>query len=731
MFRGPAGGLAEAAIRREAEALRRGVLHTAADAGGDVAERFDVVALHVDDADGDVFTPGDGFDQLQFAELAAGHLDVDLVDIEVEEGGEHRGVLSWPDGAAFVVAEAEMGGETAAADGGGDGAIEDIDEADWILTEGVAAHGGLVHRDLRAAGVEQAGELGLHDGEERLGDGPAILVGPAGLEAAAEGVGAGHAGLEGEAGRGETAEALELFDGAKTARGKEFASDGVLTALIVRGRAEAPRGALLGVDALEVAIEGEIEIEARLLAIGDDVEAGRGLIVNGGEDGVVLEFGDVVGAEFVEMAGGKLEPCREGIAADDGGAQGARLHSIYQCRGSILAAEGEIWMRLIVGLLVLAGFAAAQQYPQQYPPGQYPPGQYPPGQYPPGQYPGGSGGGLPIPKISWPKRKPKEEKKDEKKSEVAVAESEVNGKLVRLSEKELVLEIAEGKEQKFRLLAKTKFEDEDGEAVRDSLLQPGDRLSVRVAEIDPETAIRVVRLKPGTGPGAGGATSASVGGNEELIEGAREGAKSFVSSLPDYAADMTATRFYSQSNNPPKWQQIDAATAQVVRKNGREEFLDVLVNGKPWTRPSEHVKEWAATEFFNTLDVVLLPGMEPAFVKRGSEKVGGKTLQVFESSVKAEDSNWVVVTEDGSQHKSAYKARVWIDPESRRAFKVEQKAVGLPASFLLERTETTVEFGFVKLGSGTVLAPVRGENVVCRRGGGSCSKSAVEIRNYR
>ena len=211
---------------------------------------------------------------------------------------------------------------------------------------------------------------------------------------------------------------------------------------------------------------------------------------------------------------------------------------------------------------------------------------------------------------------------------------------------------------------------------------------------------------------------------------ARDAVKGFKSDLPDYTAEMAVTRFYSPSN-PPRWQQIDVATAQVVRKGGHEEFRDVMVNGKQWPRPSEHVNEWAADEFFSTLDVVLLPGVRPAFVKRGVEKVGTRTAQLYEANVKAEESNWVVKTEDGSQHKSAYKARVWIDAESRRVLKVEQKAVGLPSGFPLDRAETVVEFALVPMASGTAFAPVRGENVVCRRGGGSCSKSAVEFKNYR
>ena len=48
----------------------------------------------------------------------------------------------------------------------------------------------------------------------------------------------------------------------------------------------------------EEAVKREIEIEPRLLAVGDDVQAGGHLIVHGGDDGVVLQFCAVGFAEL-------------------------------------------------------------------------------------------------------------------------------------------------------------------------------------------------------------------------------------------------------------------------------------------------------------------------------------------------------------------------------------------------------------------------------------------------
>jgi hypothetical protein len=106
----------------------------------------------------------------------------------------------------------------------------------------------------------------------------------------------------------------------------------VFAALIVRGRAEPASRRAFEFDALEIAIKGKVEIEASLFAIGDDVESSGDLIVNGGNDGIFLEFGSVGFAELVEMRTGEFEPTGEGVAADDGGAERVGSH-VYTLKG--------------------------------------------------------------------------------------------------------------------------------------------------------------------------------------------------------------------------------------------------------------------------------------------------------------------------------------------------------------------------------------------------------------
>jgi TonB family protein len=74
----------------------------------------------------------------------------------------------------------------------------------------------------------------------------------------------------------------------------------------------------------------------------------------------------------------------------------------------------------------------------------------------------------------------------------------VDGTLRKLEAKELCLQTNGETVLRFRLLAMTPFHDQQGASIRDSLLHPGDHLSVLVNPGDPETAVRVVLLDHGT-----------------------------------------------------------------------------------------------------------------------------------------------------------------------------------------------------------------------------------------
>jgi hypothetical protein len=118
-------------------------------------------------------------------------------------------------------------------------------------------------------------------------------------------------------------------------------------------------------------------------------------------------------------------------------------------------------MKFAVAFLVLA--AQAELFPQAGPyPGGYPPGQYPGGY--PGQYPGGS-----VPAPTWPHKG----KHDKSQNEPTV---HIKGKLSKIEEKTVSIDVPDGRVIDFQHDAKTKVYRESNE-IKFAELKVGDEVS--------------------------------------------------------------------------------------------------------------------------------------------------------------------------------------------------------------------------------------------------------------
>jgi hypothetical protein len=431
----------------------------------------------------------------------------------------------------------------------------------------------------------------------------------------------------------------------------------------------------------------------------------------------------------------------------------------------------------ILTLAAVAVFGQAQQpYPGQYPPGQYPSGRYPPGQYPPNTYPGGTGGGLPMPRIHLPKRKSKEEKQGEADRKVKLAA--VEGRLRRLGQKDLLLEIKGKDVLRFRLVARTQFRKKSGETMRDSLLNPGDKLSVQVDPEDEETALLVTFVEAGgqneraaadlpideaavrapkaddlgkaksvtlEEPAAETAAAAADSpappvasaenrpvdaADEAILASAREAALKFTGSLPDFLAQQSTERSFTPRDGGD-WQPLDVVTAEVAYSRGREDYRNIQIDGRPTTRPIEKTGAWSTGEYGLALENLMAPESNPKFRRRpGAQRVGGRQAWVFDYSVAANNSQWALVSPDGRELTTAFAGSVWIDQESRRVLRLERHATGLPRDYPVARTESRLEYTFAVIDKTNYLLPAGGENVTCATGG-SCSRNVIVFKNYR
>jgi hypothetical protein len=166
----------------------------------------------------------------------------------------------------------------------------------------------------------------LDDWDKSFSQSVAIRITLVWYQASAQRVRPGHACLEGWAGGREPLEPFEFFNYAETTRRAQFAAHHVFAPLVVGRRAKAPGRRAFQFETFEVTVEGKVEIQAGLLSVSDNVESGGDLVVNGRDDGIVFQFGAVGLTESVEVLAGELEPSRERVAADNGGAEWTGFH---------------------------------------------------------------------------------------------------------------------------------------------------------------------------------------------------------------------------------------------------------------------------------------------------------------------------------------------------------------------------------------------------------------------
>src|SRR5687768_9372558 len=110
----------------------------------------------------------------------------------------------------------------------------------------------------------------------------------------------------------------------------------MFAALIMRRRPEFSRRRRLEFYPLDVAVEREIKIQPRLLAIRNDVEARSNLIVDRRDHGVILNLTHIGSTEYFEVLAGKLEPAGKRITANDRAAKRRRLHGDGERAGQII-----------------------------------------------------------------------------------------------------------------------------------------------------------------------------------------------------------------------------------------------------------------------------------------------------------------------------------------------------------------------------------------------------------
>ncbi len=216
---------------------------------------------------------------------------------------------------------------------------------------------------------------------------------------------------------------------------------------------------------------------------------------------------------------------------------------------------------------------------------------------------------------------------------------------------------------------------------------------------------------------------------EVVIEKARDASGSFLDTLPNYFCQELMTRYQSESQRA-NWQPLDVVSMALVYENGKESYRNLAINGKPIKKSMEDMGgAWSTGEFGSVLADLFSPATAADFEFRKESRTAGRASMVYDFAVEREHSHWRIMV--ASQLiQPPYKGSVWIDKETNRVLRIEMQAVKIPDAFPTDQVEMAVDYQFLGFADRKYLVPVHAETLGCQRDTQTCSRNAIDFRNY-
>jgi hypothetical protein len=217
---------------------------------------------------------------------------------------------------------------------------------------------------------------------------------------------------------------------------------------------------------------------------------------------------------------------------------------------------------------------------------------------------------------------------------------------------------------------------------------------------------------------------------DPLIVRARQAAREFTDTLPNYVCTQIVAR-YESTSRPVDWRARDVITLELTYNDGKESYSGIRVNGKKVSKDITQMDgTWSTGEFATTLIGIFSTPANAHFTRRGSSLINGINAQRYDFTVEQPHSHWTITTESQNM-RPAYQGTVWISPENGRVLRIEKQARNLPQSFTLDTIEMAVDYDTVRLAGNAYLLPSRAEVLSCERGTVNCVRNSIDFRNYR
>jgi hypothetical protein len=184
--------------------------------------------------------------------------------------------------------------------------------------------------------------------------------------------------------------------------------------------------------------------------------------------------------------------------------------------------------------------------------------------------------------------------------------------------------------------------------------------------------------------------------------------------LPNVICDEERIRYQED----PLQEEVrkDSITAKVRYEDGKEQYTQVTINGKPAQSVTlGSTVSWSEGEFAQDLLAVFAPQSAAQFKFSKQETLHSTPVLVFEFRVKRKNNRLrYLQAPSGATSFPGYYGRLWIDKSNSHLIRLERKVDDVPVDFPIQRADLVIDYRDVDLADGTnFVLPEQAVNVSC------------------
>ena len=196
---------------------------------------------------------------------------------------------------------------------------------------------------------------------------------------------------------------------------------------------------------------------------------------------------------------------------------------------------------------------------------------------------------------------------------------------------------------------------------------------------------------------------------DQILSEVRQYAQTYTQQLPNFICTQVTRRWVDPAGSD-NFRIIDTIAAKLTYNQGEEHYETVLLNDRPISSVDKKAISRGGThstgEFGSLLDSIFSDESQAVFHWDHWGKWNGNMVAVYNYSISREHSSYTLEYEDEQHIVTAYRGRIYADPDSGVVYHVTFEAVDIPSSFPVKSASETLDYGEQTIGGKKYICPL-------------------------